>query len=89
MRIRTSLEVIQNTVSDIKKIIKELEKLGEYIKSVNSELPEWSDKKSEEFKMIMDKIGKLTVQPNQTLLQAVKAMEKMELAIQKYINKGF
>ncbi len=89
MRIITSPEVIRTTVSDIKKIIKELEKLGEEIKSVNSKLPEWSDKKSEEFKMIMDKIGKLTVQPNQTLLQTVKAMEKMELAIQIYINKGF
>ena len=80
----SSEKIIRKTSSDIKQIIKELEILGEDIRSANAKLPEWTDKKSEEFKEIMDKIAKLTVQPNQDLTVSVNAMKKMEKAIRDY-----
>ena len=73
----SSEKIIRKTSSDIKQIIKELEILGEDIRSANAKLPEWTDKKSEEFKEIMDKIAKLTVQPNQDLTVSVNAMKKI------------
>ena len=84
MKIKTSAEIIQKTYSDIQRTIKDLEMLGEFIKKANSKLPEWTDKKAEEFRETMERIAILTVQPNETLRASISAMKKMEVAIDKY-----
>ena len=86
MSAKISLEILQETYTKIQKTMNELELLGDYIKNANSKLPEWTDKKSEEFRELMDKVANLTVEPNQSLGVSVNAMKKMEIAIEKYNN---
>ena len=77
MGIQASSQSIREMEKNLNDIIRDMEQIAEGIKNVLNATKDWDDQQSREFKDVMDKIGKLTMQPVDQLNAAIPRLEQL------------
>ena len=84
MGIQASSQSIREMEKNLNDIIRDMEQIAEGIKNVLNATKDWDDQQSREFKDVMDKIGKLTMQPVDQLTAAIPRLEQLAQYIDEY-----
>ena len=89
MGIQASSQSIREMEKNLNDIIRDMEQIAEGIKNVLNATKDWDDQQSREFKDVMDKIGKLTMQPVDQLNAAIPRLEQLAQYIDEYSRIRF
>ena len=77
MGIQASSQSIREIEKNLNDTIRDMEQIAAGIKNVLNATKDWDDQQSREFKDVMDKIGKLTMQPVDQLNEAIPRLEQL------------
>lgn len=89
MGMQASSQSIREMEKNLEGTIRDLEQIATGIKKVLSATHGWEDQQSKEFREVMAKIGKLTVQPVDQLKNTIPRMEKLAQSVDEYSKIRF
>ena len=84
MGIQASSQSIREMEKNLNDTIRDMEQIAAGIKNVLNATKDWDDQQSREFKDVMDKIGKLTMQPVDQLNEAIPRLEQLAQYVDEY-----
>lgn len=89
MGIQASSQSIREMEKNLNDTIRDMEQIAAGIKNVLNATKDWDDQQSREFKDVMDKIGKLTMQPVDQLNEAIPRLEQLAQYVDEYSRIRF
>ena len=89
MGIQASSQSIREIEKNLNDTIRDMEQIAAGIKNVLNATKDWDDQQSREFKDVMDKIGKLTMQPVDQLNEAIPRLEQLAQYVDEYSRIRF
>lgn len=89
MGIQASSQSIREMEKNLNDTIRDMEQIAAGIKNVLNATKDWNDQQSREFRNVMDKIGKLTMQPVDQLNAAIPRLEQLAQYVDEYSRIRF
>ncbi|MCD8361689.1 MAG: hypothetical protein LUC98_01800 [Lachnospiraceae bacterium] len=89
MAVKASPEIIREMRRDISTTMKDLERISGGIRSAMPSTSGWDDAQAAEFKMLMERIARLTATPIETLHASMPRLEKLAQSLDRYNEVKF
>ena len=89
MGIQASSQSIREMEKNLNDTIRDMEQIAAGIKNVLNATKDWNDQQSREFRNVMDKIGKLTIQPVDQLNAGIPRLEQLAQYVDEYSRIRF
>ena len=84
-KVQSSPEVVRQMKSDLNKTAKDLNMLGGRIRAVRDKSREdWNDTQGEQFRELLNRIGRLITSPEETLKSVQLKLEKLAQSLDSY-----
>ncbi len=89
MGMQASSQSIREMEKNLEATIRDLDQIAGGIKKVLNATQGWEDQQSREFREVMAKIGRLTIQPVDQLKTTIPRMEKLAQSVDEYTRIRF
>ncbi len=89
MGMQASSQSIREMEKNLNATIRDLDQIAGGIKKVLNATQGWEDQQSREFREVMAKIGRLTIQPVDQLKTTIPRMEKLAQSVDEYTRIRF
>ncbi len=89
MGMQASSQSIREMEKNLEATIRDLDQIAGGIKKVLNATQGWEDQQSREFREVMEKIGRLTIQPVDQLKTTIPRMEKLAQSVDEYTRIRF
>jgi len=84
-RVQSSPEVVRQMKADINKTAKELNMLSGRLRAVRDNTRgDWNDEQGEQFRELINRIGRLMLAPEETLKSVQPKLEKLAQSLDSY-----
>jgi len=82
--VHSSPEVIREMKSQLTKTISELRATGQKVQNAHATSSDWNDETGEQYRALMQRIGRLVESPIDTLQAALPKLEKLAQSLDQY-----